>query len=79
MTFAHGNSGYCNHGCRCEVCVAGKRAVRAMYRKRIRDKVQAGAALFTHGTYGYQHMQCRCDVCKAAQAAYYLANKAKWR
>lgn len=30
----HGRSGYCNHGCRCEICRAAWRSYMSEYRRR---------------------------------------------
>ncbi|WP_229401902.1 hypothetical protein [Micromonospora okii] len=53
----HGRHGY-RHGCRCEVCVAARRAV------------QEGAVEVSHGLTGYRD-GCRCEVCAPAPARYH--------
>lgn len=69
--FEHGTSGgYGNHGCRCDLCVAAKRAVsRQQYAKIRQRKIRCvrcdrgEPCEFEHGENGYNRHGCRCNVC----------------
>lgn len=57
VAITHGLHGY-RHGCRCDVCLAARRAV------------QAGTLETSHGLGGYRH-GCRCGTCRTAHAEYH--------
>lgn len=70
--FRHGtNHAYCTHKCRCEDCVAFKKAKDRRDRAARKAKVAAGNARVPHGTTtGYSKWSCRCDPCSEAHAEY---------
>lgn len=47
--FQHGNSGYTNHGCRCQVCVDG----RALHNKKTEARLRDATRPFAHRS-GFQ-------------------------
>lgn len=61
----HGSdSGYVNHGCRCDLCTAANAVTVAKGRDR---RAQVEVPDHVHGTpNGYSNYKCRCDLCRAA-------------
>lgn len=60
----HGtNLSYTEYGCRCEICVAFKKAGRLACKGRLWGKEPP-----EHGVTGYVSYGCRCGICKAARS-----------
>lgn len=64
----HGtNTGYMNHGCRCEPCKEARKAYRA---ERRANPPKPRATNSAHGTNSRYTKGCRCDECRAAATAW---------
>jgi hypothetical protein len=76
--FKHGESGYSNHRCRCEVCTTANAAANARYRAgRTARPLPPGRR---HGVYTtYVNYGCRCERCKQANADKARARRAARR
>lgn len=64
----HGYNGYCNLGCRCDVC----RAATAAYTKAMRQvrarRIALDPSVVEHGKEStYFNWSCRCTPCTKAQ------------
>lgn len=64
----HNASTYTNHGCRCDVCVAGMSEMNRRQRaKRFATTRESGLPAYVrHGANAYRNWGCRCEVCTAA-------------
>lgn len=70
--FKHGESGYANYGCRCDICTQANTEKLARIRgnnadERIEVDGRMIHPLAKHGTLnGYQYYKCRCRACTDA-------------
>lgn len=70
MAYTHGESGYSNSGCRCDVCRAAHAVAGRDAREQRAARLAAGLVSPPHGRVTtYYNYKCRCDECKAAKAA----------
>lgn len=70
--FRHGESGYVNYGCRCDVCKrANADKTNRLRNRNSEERVEVNGRmvhpLAPHGTVnGYMYYRCRCEPCTQA-------------
>jgi len=79
--FAHGQTGYTYHRCKCDVCRAANAARCRDQQEKRHARAVEDPSLVPHGRGGYTNWGCRCRVCTTANTqacvAYRKARNAK--